>query len=525
MDNPVSLKKSIETREYQVNLFNEAIDQNTLIVLPTGLGKTIIAAMVAAHVLEENQGKVLFLAPTRPLVSQHFETLKELLPVQEKEISKFTGEVDNEDRLLKWVTSKVVVATPQVVSNDLRNGLFDISKFGLVIFDEAHRATGNYAYVHIATSFLDARKKLILAITASPGGDKEKFEEITRVLGIEKVRIKSEEDEDVRKYVNEVKLNVTKLRMTDQVRDMMPYLKNVYNEITSKLKNVDVFRGAQFSRKILASKISEMIERAKEGEKNFFGLIPYVSAAIRVDYALEYLETQGIEISYDYLMEIMNSEEKTLRKTAAILSKIPSYSILMEKFNEALKSEIRNPKLEETLRLCESKLIENQNSRIIVFTHFRKTSELLTEYLKRKSSTIKPVRFVGQSSRNDDEGLSQKKQDEILDEFRSGRFNVLVATSVAEEGLDIPSTDLVVFYEPVPSEIRTIQRRGRTGRKHAGEVYILMYDGTRDSGYYFSAIRKEGTMRRNIKKYQSSETPKPAKKPKQGKKQKDLFDY
>lgn len=525
MDNPVSLKGDIEAREYQINLFKESIDQNTLIVLPTGLGKTIIAAMVAAHVLKENQGKVLFLAPTRPLVSQHYETLKGLLPVKEGEIAKFTGEVDNEDRLLKWVTSNVVVATPQVVSNDLRNGLFDISKFGLIIFDEAHRATGNYAYVHIAESFLDVRRKLILAITASPGGDKEKFEEITRVLGIEKVRIKSEDDPDVRKYVNEVALSVSKLRITDQVRDMIPYLKRVYEEITSKLKNIDLFRGVPFSRKTLASRIPEMIERAKGGEGNFFSLVPYVSAAIRVDYALEYLETQGIEISYDYIMEIMNSEEKTLKKTASILKKIPSYTILMEKFEEAMKGEIFNPKLEETLRLCESKIIENGNSKIIVFTHFRKTSELLTEYLKKKSDLIKPVRFVGQASKNSDEGLSQKRQDEILNEFRTGEFNVLVATSVAEEGLDIPSTDLVIFYEPVPSEIRTIQRRGRTGRKHAGEVRILMYDGTRDSGYYYSAIRKEGTMRRNIQKYQKSEVPKPVQKSRPAKKQRDLFDY
>ncbi len=73
---------------------------------------------------------------------------------------------------------------------------------------------------------------------------------------------------------------------------------------------------------------------------------------------------------------------------------------------------------------------------------------------------------------------------EILDAFRAGEYNVLIATSVAEEGLDIPSTDLVIFYEPVPSEIRSIQRRGRTGRNAVGRVVVLMSKGTRDEGAY-----------------------------------------
>ena len=111
---------------------------------------------------------------------------------------------------------------------------------------------------------------------------------------------------------------------------------------------------------------------------------------------------------------------------------------------------------------------------------------------------IKAVRFVGQSSRADDEGLSQKKQAEILQKFRAGEFNVLIATSVGEEGIDIPATDMVLFYEPVPSEIRSIQRKGRTGRARAGRVVVLMAKGTRDEAYYWISDRKEKTMNRQM---------------------------
>jgi len=71
----------------------------------------------------------------------------------------------------------------------------------------------------------------------------------------------------------------------------------------------------------------------------------------------------------------------------------------------------------------------------------------------------------------------------------------LVATCIAEEGLDIPSVELVVFYEPIPSEIRYIQRRGRTGRKKFGKVKILITQDTIDEGFYFASLKREKQMR------------------------------
>jgi Fanconi anemia group M protein len=492
----------IEPREYQISLYREAIERNTLIVLPTGLGKTIIAAMVAEYVLKEKNEKVIFLAPTRPLITQHFETMKKLLDLKEDEISRFTGEVDNEDRLLKWVTSKVVISTPQVVLNDMRNGLFNISTFGLIIFDEAHRASGNYAYVDIARNFLDARHRLILGITASPGGDREKLDEINKVLGIEAVRIKTENDADVQKYMGGIDLKITSLKLPQHIKELSDLLRIVLDKITEKIRTAGVFRPGRFSRSEVAQKIGEVIQRAKSGEKNLFVTVTYMSAAIRIDYLLEYLESQGLEIAYDYVNEILTSEEKTLRKTASIAGKIPEFNSFIVRLKDLMEHNPENPKMRVVLDMCEKQISDNPDSRVIVFTHFRKTSDLLTTYLREKSTLLRPIRFIGQAGKSGDEGLKQKDQDVILQKFRNNIFNVLVATSVAEEGLDIPATDLVIFFEPVPSEIRSIQRRGRTGRTHAGSVRILMYEGTRDAGYYFSSVRKETRMKRNIKKLQ-----------------------
>ena len=111
------------------------------------------------------------------------------------------------------------------------------------------------------------------------------------------------------------------------------------------------------------------------------------------------------------------------------------------------------------------------NSNVLIFTQYRDTARRIVEVLSENG--IKASRFVGQAKRRGDVGMKQDEQTSVLDSFRNGEFNILVATSIAEEGLDIPEVDLVIFYEPIPSDIRYIQRKGRTGRKSAGSVVIL----------------------------------------------------
>jgi Fanconi anemia group M protein len=110
----------------------------------------------------------------------------------------------------------------------------------------------------------------------------------------------------------------------------------------------------------------------------------------------------------------------------------------------------------------------------------------------------KAVRFVGQASKREDIGLSQDEQKQIIEDFRNKEYNFLVCTSVGEEGLDIPSVDMVVFYEPVPSEIRKIQREGRTGRKRAGKVVVLITKNTMDESRYWASHYKQKRMRKAL---------------------------
>src|SRR5208337_4291341 len=148
-----------------------------------------------------------------------------------------------------------------------------------------------------------------------------------------------------------------------------------------------------------------------------------------------------------------------------------------------------HPKPAIVLGIVKDQLECHPDSRIIIFATFRDTVKLLVDYLSRNG--IACERFVGQATKDAEKGLSQKKQIAALTRFRDGDFKVLIATSVGEEGLDGPSTDMVIFYEPVPSEIRSIQRKGRTGRSAAGKVVVLATKGTSDDVFRFVSQSKE----------------------------------
>ncbi|MBU0536372.1 MAG: hypothetical protein KKE20_05365, partial [Nanoarchaeota archaeon] len=157
---------------------------------------------------------------------------------------------------------------------------------------------------------------------------------------------------------------------------------------------------------------------------------------------------------------------------------------------------VEHPKLIELRRIVEGVVNKVSEVKILIFTQFRDSATSIKEGL-RKIEKVNSRIFVGQAKKKGT-GLSQKEQKELVEQFSNNEFNVMIATSVAEEGLDIPKVDVVIFYEPIPSAIRHIQRRGRTGRLEKGSVIVLMAKGTRDEGYRWSAFHKEKRMHRTL---------------------------
>ena len=497
---PLIEPNAIEQRLYQLSLAAAALKQSTLVVLPTGLGKTIVALFVIANRLQAMSGKVIILSPTKPLVEQHASFLKKFMTLPPEEIVVSTGSIPPAKRIALWKDARVVVSTPQVIENDLLSHRIDLSDVIHITFDEAHRSVGNYAYVYIAEKYQSqAKDPLVLGITASPGASSEKIEEVCRNLSTSNVQVRTDDDPDVKPYVHYRDLEWRHISVPVEIKGLKDSMQRVLDNRVEQLAKLDFI---EQNRKYLNKReLLDLQSRLQSGlrsgpDQRVFKAISLVAEILKVSHAIEITETQGPEALAKYFERL---EHEAGSKSGSKASRRLVEDVHMRQAMYALKElDVTHPKLEIVKDIVSGQLRNNPDSRVIIFTNYRDMSELVTKNLEGVDN-VRPVRFVGQASKYKDTGLTQKQQVEILDKFRSGEYNALVATSVAEEGLDIPATDLVLFYEPVPSEIRSIQRKGRTGRSHAGKVVVLVAKGTKDEAYYWSSRRKEKTMNSKIR--------------------------
>ena len=491
------LSEGFEAREYQRKIAGVAASSNTLVVLPTGLGKTIIAIMVTAEVLKRSpESKVMVLAPTRPLVLQHLRSFAAGLKLPDGSMTALTGTIDPGEREVRWMNSRVIFATPQTIYNDVSHGRISLGKVALAVFDEAHRSVRDYTYTKLATAYRDAAERpLILGLTASPGASKEKVNEIKRNLFIEAVEARNEESEDVKPYVERTNVEALRVRVPDEYYETNLRLRELYNDKVKKLLNGGFLRSSRVSKKALLEARTAISARLKSaqasgGQKGYiFGAIINQAQAVAILHALEMIETQGSSPLLSYLEKMRERKDKG--KAISSLIKDPKWLKIEE---EAAKiAGVPHPKIAVMGDVVKTQLSKKADARVIVFTQYRDTIEDIVKALEKEGFAAR--RFVGQADREGSKGMDQQAQTKTLEEFRQGEFNVLVSSSIGEEGLHVPDVDLVVFYEAVPSEIRFIQRRGRTGRTTEGRVVILIAEGTVDESYYYSSLMKESRMR------------------------------
>ncbi|MBD3249491.1 DEAD/DEAH box helicase [Candidatus Woesearchaeota archaeon] len=500
--------KDFTPRLYQETILATSASKNTLVVLPTGMGKTAVSMMLASQRFSQYpNSKVLVLAPTRPLVEQHIETFRKHMDISEEKFAVFTGFVKPEKRAELWKSSKVIFSTPQGLENDIISGRIDLEEVSLIVFDEAHRAVGDYAYVFVAKQYnKKADFPRILALTASPGSDLEKIQEVTGNLFIESVELRTEDDPDVKPYIQEVELVWKKVALPKPFEEIQKLLKELLKARLEKLKKRGVLqrKNIDFVSKMDLLKLqAEVRGKAMSAGKDFvlWNAVSVLAEIMKIQHGLELLETQGVFALNEYLSKIQKDGQSSKTKAVKNIVADPGFRTILIKSQAMQDKGFQHPKLIELQKLIEKSVNKDPNTKIMVFNQYRDNAHNITEILNGLKGCSAKL-FVGQSKKGLT-GMSQKQQKQMLDEFREGKFNILVATSVGEEGLDIPKVDEVIFFEPIPSAIRTIQRKGRTGRLEKGKVTILMTENTRDEGYRWSAHHKEKRMYRNLKEINS----------------------
>ncbi len=488
---PLIKPNTLELREYQKNIIESIDNKNTLVVLPTGLGKTIIAIVLTAIRLNMfPDSSVLVLAPTKPLVVQHKKTFMNFLDLPEDRFITVFGNISKEKRKELWKKRGVFFATPQTVKNDIEEGVLSLKEYSLLVVDEAHRSVGDYAYTYLAKKYVEqSNHPLILGLTASPGGEIERIGSVVGNLFIENVEVRSYSDEDVREYIKNIDIKWIHVELNEEYKKVDALLKNALKKRIDVLYEKEFITTKKVSKKELLELQKKLSAKLSKDKSDFlFYILSLIGQSLKITYSIELVETQGLRQFVSYFEKLEQEKNKT-KSLDELLNDddFTSAYLIAKKFMGY--SYRYHPKMFYLKDILSKEVVGGRKA--IVFTQYVDTAKDIVDFLNNHG--FNAVLFIGQRK-----GYSQKKQIEIIEKFRGGEYDVLVATSVAEEGLDIPAVDVVVFYEPIPSEIRSIQRRGRTGRFDKGSVYVLITKNTLDEVYYWSSIAKERNMRKTL---------------------------
>jgi Fanconi anemia group M protein len=493
----------IKPRDYQKEILEKCKEKNSLVILPTGIGKTLIALLLVIDRMQKFPlEKILFLAPTRPLAEQHYEYFKKHLPELFAQIDLFTGKVDAGIRKKIWQKADIIFSTPQCIGNDVKKNLYTLESVSLLIEDEAHRCVKNYSYTYVARKYSEqATNQRILGMTASPGTDKSAIKKICENLKIEQVEIRTRDSEDVKKYLQELEFQTIKIEFPKRFAEIRDLLNKLMIKKVEELRNRKLIFGPVSKISILEAQKRIMSSIAR-GNKNFnmFAGASLCAQAIKLQHALELIETQTIYGLDNYFQTLFNQAKENKSKAVKNLVINTDFTKAYSLTKELILENLEHPKLLELKILVEERISNNPKAKIIVFSQYRDSVSKISKELNSIQGISARV-FVGQSKKGKEEnitGLNQKEQHQAIADFSSGEFNVLCATSIGEEGLDIPEVNTVIFYEPVPSAIRKIQRAGRTARLMPGELIMLITKNTRDEAHYYAANNKEKKMHQAI---------------------------
>ncbi|KAK4188376.1 ATP-dependent DNA helicase MPH1 [Podospora australis] len=484
-------------RDYQFNIVSHGLFNNTLVALPTGLGKTFIAATVMLNFFRwTKNGKIIFVAPTKPLVSQQVKACLEIAGVPRSQATLLTGETAPVLREGEWERKRLFFMTPQTLMNDLSKGYADPKSIVLLVVDEAHRSTGDYAYVKVIEFIRRFSQSFrVLALTATPGSTVEGVQDVINNLGISHVEIRTEESLDIRQYVHSRNIDTVTFDPSDEMLQVKDLFSKALKPLVDKLSAQNIYWGRDpmsLTTYGLMQTRNEWLKgpgrTVNQGLK--FAMFAVFSVLQSLAHSIKLLNFHGIKPFYSNLAEFRNSEEEKGVQGSKNKKKIlqdENFQKMMSMVEGWIRSDefSGHPKLNYLCETLVNHFIdagEGSNTRAIVFSEYRDSAEEIVRLLNTKP-LISATVFVGQADSKRSEGMKQKQQIETIEKFKNGQYNVLVATSIGEEGLDIGQVDLIICYDASSSPIRMLQRMGRTGRKRAGNIVLLLMKGKEEDKF------------------------------------------
>ncbi|ODM89935.1 Fanconi anemia group M protein [Orchesella cincta] len=536
-------------RDYQFNIVQTALFHNTLVCLPTGLGKTFISAVVMYNFQRwYPRGLTVFMAPTRPLVTQQLDACHNTVGISPSKTIELTGHIAPIKRAKLWQEKTVFFLTPQVLLSDLERGHCRAEDIRLIVVDEAHKATGNHAYAQVISK-VSATNPLfrVLALSATPGSDLAAVKQVFKNLLISRIELRTETSLDVLPYIHDKAIEKRVVNLDKS------YLKSVYEQVVTVFQTYSgklLKEGALTGRDGYSYTPYQLLTARDTFRKGMALKIPtFKKGFIENDFAIcmslahamGILLSHGLRTFFIYLQGVLNKEKGSPAVTAE-LKKNTKLQTLLNEIKDKLNISVANSTFEMDLgdkdgifdevsfsesrrnmgkdidyTLSHPKLsilkdivyqhflayaIKNDSTRVMIFSQYRDSVQEIGNMLNSLRPMVKPIVFVGQSSTGTTgKGLKQREQVQVVQRFREGGFNVLVSTCVGEEGLDIGEVDLIVCFDASSSPTRLMQRMGRTGANGRGQLYFYSQKERRKSFTQQSSISKSITDPQKLKPY------------------------
>ncbi|KAJ7169638.1 hypothetical protein C8R46DRAFT_1089463 [Mycena filopes] len=478
-------------RDYQYNIVKHCLFDNTIVALPTGLGKTFVAGVVMLNFYRWfPEGKVVFVAPTKPLVAQQIHACHKTCGIPGSDAIELTGNNPKAMRARAWKEKRVFYMTPQTLNNDLVSENCDVADIVLLVIDEAHRATGGYAYNQVVRYMMAKNPHFrILALTATPGGDPDAVQRLIDGLHISRIEIRDENSLDLKAYIHNKKVEQHVIKMTEEVNRIKEPLAVLMQAVLKPLQQKGVMPEHSNPVNMHSFYPQHKMGELKSDQKWAYVPLSKLSSLAR---AMGYLIEGTIGMCNTYLQELVADKpsEEGGAKAASKAKKLredPLFQAVSKELQkQALTGFSTHPKMDRMKALVLQHFAhrlgedgqETERTNVMVFVTFREAVDEIVEVLNREQPLIRANKFIGQGTdKQGRKGLNQKEQLKVIEKFKAGEFNVLVATSIGEEGLDIGEVDLIVCYDAQKTPIRMLQRLGRTGRKREGIVHVLLSEG------------------------------------------------
>ncbi|XP_024868330.1 Fanconi anemia group M protein, partial [Temnothorax curvispinosus] len=474
-------------RQYQYNIVQSALYRNTLVCLPTGLGKTFIAAVVMYNFWRwYPYGKIIFLAPTKPLVAQQIDACYEIMGIPSVDMIELTGAVSQKKREVAWRKKRIIFATPQVFHNDLDRSIIPSHLIKCVVIDEAHKALGKHSYCE-CIKILSTQNQYfrILALSATPGNKLDNVHEVIQNLHISHLELRDENSIDIIPYVNKRKVDIILVPLSDELAAFKERYITIMDRHVKFLIQCNVLRG--HTANISKGRVFYLLKEFKtktDKSGNYGQVMKILNMLLTMYHAYELMIRHGLRAfrkfyethSDKFWMHSEDQLRDLLRDIEVYLGPFPELfpnGDVSEMPENIVFGHNKFHKLKELLEHhFNNNNSDREDTRAIVFVEYRDIVNEVYILLLQSKPIIRPQMFVGQA------GQKQKQQIKALEDFRSNRVNVLISTSIGEEGLDVGEVDLIICFDVSQhSPIRLVQRMGRTGRKRDGHIIVLVTDG------------------------------------------------